>query len=430
MFTTRTIWIVFALLASFYAFADEEVSLSDFSEIDTKEDAAESIANRTYSEEQTELQKRIFRNYNRRIRPVKNQSLPINVMLHIYVMHLSVDQREQTMTIHGHIYMTWRDEIAVWDKGDFNGVFQTMVKQWDIWTPDLRIANSVAGVSQYFEISKRSHATLISNGQESTRVEIYPTFSIKMGCKFDYSAYPNDEQQCALRLYTAQPMSEVQLSVYYNINPSVLLGWGSQSAKRHISDWELLDVTNNITYYADRGFSYNVPITGAQIAKTWSIHLTWIKIKRIALYYSVALVLPGVVSMIFNTISFLSPQSDQSFYILVANFFLQAVFLQDFVYELPPAVGGKPKIVRFGEWTLIETIVAVMLNMWIRRLEAQNRRSTGRIAQFALKFVPNTVHDEPADIENNAPYFATVVKFICALSFFLFSCLIGAIYLL
>uniref|UniRef100_A0A1I7ZHW3 Neur_chan_LBD domain-containing protein n=1 Tax=Steinernema glaseri TaxID=37863 RepID=A0A1I7ZHW3_9BILA len=427
MFTTRTICATLALFASFCAFADVEVSLSDIE--GTSEDA-EGIANRTYSEEQTELQRRIFRNYNRRLRPVKNQSLPINVQLHIYLMHLSVDQLQQTMTVHGHIYMTWRDEIAVWDKADYNGVFQTMAKQWDIWTPDLRIANRVSGAGQYFEISKRSHATLVSNGPESTRVEIYPTFSIKMACKFDYSDYPYDEQSCALRLYTAQPMSEVQLTVYYNINPSVLLGWGSQSAKRHISDWELVEVTNNISYYADRSYSYKVPMTGAQISKTWSIHLTWVKVRRIALYYGIALVLPGLVSMVFNTLSFLSPNTDQSFYILVANFFLQAVFLQDFIYELPPAVGGKPRIVRFGEWILIETTVAVILNVWIRRLEAQNKRSTGKVAQFALRFVPGQSDIEPTDIDSNAPFLATIVKTSCAVFFFLFSVLMTAVCLL
>ncbi|TKR68415.1 hypothetical protein L596_024404 [Steinernema carpocapsae] len=325
----------------------------------------------------------------------------------------------------------------------------TMAKQWELWTPDIRIANSVAGVSQYFEISKRSHASLQSNGPSSTRVEVYPTFSIKMACKFDYSAYPFDEQACALRLYTAQPMREVQLSVYYNIPPTVLLGWGRQSAKKHVSDWELLSITNNISYYSDRKFSYKAPTSGAQFARTCfksicfrSILLTWITVRRIAIYYGIALVLPGIVSMLFNILSFLVPKSEHSFYILVANFFIQAIFLQDVVFELPPAVGNAPKIVRFGEWTLIETIVALFLHFWIRRLEAQNQRSTGKMAKFALNFVPghsepklfpdeeNAASDEASLIGSDAPYIVTVVKSICAACFFLFSLLISLIYLI
>ncbi|KAK0420524.1 hypothetical protein QR680_014737 [Steinernema hermaphroditum] len=277
---------------------------------------------------------------------------------------------------------------------------------------------------------------------QSTRVEIYPTFSIKMACKFDYSAYPFDEQSCALRLYTAQSMREVQLSVYYNIPPTVLLGWGSQSAKKHISDWELISVTNNVSYYADRRFTYNAPTKGAQMAKTWSILLTWVKVKRIALYYGVALVLPGVVCMLFNILSFLMPTSEQSFYLIVANFFVQAIFLQDIVFELPPAVGAAPKIVRFGEWTLIQTIAALFLHFWIRRLEQQNKRSTGRLGQFALYFVPGHKLSTPTPIEEGSgaedeflvpttmPYVTTVVKSICAVCFFVFSVFISLIFLL
>ncbi|KAH7699086.1 Protein CUP-4, partial [Aphelenchoides avenae] len=82
----------------------------------------------------------------------------------------------------------------------------------------------VSGVNQYFEISKRSHATLTSNGPESTRVEVYPTFAIRIGCNFDYSGYPYDTQKCALRLYTTNTMAEVELSNYYNLNPSINLG--------------------------------------------------------------------------------------------------------------------------------------------------------------------------------------------------------------
>uniref|UniRef100_A0A914S490 Neurotransmitter-gated ion-channel ligand-binding domain-containing protein n=1 Tax=Parascaris equorum TaxID=6256 RepID=A0A914S490_PAREQ len=63
------------------------------------------IANRTYVEEQTELQRTIFSKYNKRKRPVKNSSEPLDVAIHVYLMHLSVNQIEQTVTLNGHIYM-------------------------------------------------------------------------------------------------------------------------------------------------------------------------------------------------------------------------------------------------------------------------------------------------------------------------------------
>lgn len=63
------------------------------------------IVNKTYVEEMTDLHRKIFLSYNRKIRPIKNQSLPIKVQLHVYIMHFSVDQIQQTILLNGHIYM-------------------------------------------------------------------------------------------------------------------------------------------------------------------------------------------------------------------------------------------------------------------------------------------------------------------------------------
>lgn len=63
------------------------------------------IANRTYVEEQNELQRTILSKYNKRVRPVLNISEPLDVAVHVYIMHVSVNQLEQTITFNGHIYM-------------------------------------------------------------------------------------------------------------------------------------------------------------------------------------------------------------------------------------------------------------------------------------------------------------------------------------
>jgi hypothetical protein len=51
-----------------------------------KKNKKKDIANKTYSQEQTSLQKAIFRKYDRKIRPVKNQSRPTTVLFHAYLM--------------------------------------------------------------------------------------------------------------------------------------------------------------------------------------------------------------------------------------------------------------------------------------------------------------------------------------------------------
>lgn len=61
--------------------------------------------NKTYSEDQTALQIHIFKGYNSKIRPLKNQTIPITVKIHVYLMHFTLDEVEQTLLLNGHIYL-------------------------------------------------------------------------------------------------------------------------------------------------------------------------------------------------------------------------------------------------------------------------------------------------------------------------------------
>ncbi|VDK88067.1 unnamed protein product [Litomosoides sigmodontis] len=333
-----------------------------------EEESAEEIANRTYVEEQNELQRTILNKYNKRIRPVLNISEPLDVAVHVYIMHVSVNQLEQAITLNGHIYMTWKDEYAVWEPSEHNGVRITVVKQWEIWTPKLRITNSVSGVGQFFEISKQSHVIIHSNGKAWSRVEIYPTFSIKIGCKFDYSAYPFDTQTCALGIYTTNRMSEVQLSVYYNMQPTVLLGWGSQSNKKHISDWMIDAVTMNVSYFNGGRHKTEKPVNAEELDVSWTILYAWLTLHRNASSFTLTILVPMLVSYMFVICSFLLVAPDSAIYILLANLFFLGIFLEDLTLMIPPAIGKLPKIVWFIGINLILTMVAVFLHLWLRYL--------------------------------------------------------------
>ncbi|VDN07866.1 unnamed protein product [Thelazia callipaeda] len=326
------------------------VSLTN-SQITTQEledENAQEIANRTYVEEQTELQRTILNKYDKRLRPIVNASEPLDVSVHVYIMHISVNQIEQTVTLNGHIYMTWRDEYAVWEPSEHNGVRITMVKQWEIWTPELKITNSVSGVGQFFEISKRSHVIIHSNGKAWSRIEIYPTFSIKVGCAFDFSAYPFDIQTCPLGIYTSNRMSEVQLSVYHNMEPTVLLGWGAQSDKKHISDWKIDSITANISYFSGGKYKNKRPVDAEELDITWSVLYTWLTLHRNVFCFPLAMLLPILISYMLVMSSFLLPTPDFAIYILLANLFFMGIFLEDVIVLIPPAIGKSPKIGNFS----------------------------------------------------------------------------------
>ncbi|KHN79038.1 Acetylcholine receptor-like protein cup-4 [Toxocara canis] len=375
---TTLLFLLSYILYRFGANARAQLSTEEL-----ENESAEEIANRTYVEEQTELQRSIFSKYNKRKRPVKNSSEPLDVAIHVYLMHLSVNQLEQTITLNGHIYMTWKDEYAVWEPSEHNGVRTTMVKQWEIWTPELRVTNSVSGVGQYFEISKRSHVIIQSNGKAWSRVEVYPTFSIKVGCSFDFSSYPYDRQRCALGIFTTYRMSDVQLSIYYNIQPTVLLGWGAQSDKKHISDWRLEKVSTNLSYYSNGKYSSVRPVDPEQLDVSWSILYTWLYLKRNAFCFGLGVLLPSMIAYMFVIFSFLLPSPESSIYILIANLFLLGVFLEDLITMLPPTIGRAPRIVYFTGLNLVLTTIAIGIQFWLRYI----LKAPGNASGWALHVI-------------------------------------------
>uniref|UniRef100_A0A915PI96 Neurotransmitter-gated ion-channel ligand-binding domain-containing protein n=1 Tax=Setaria digitata TaxID=48799 RepID=A0A915PI96_9BILA len=306
--------ISYVLLLAFTPFTQLQLTTREL-----EEENAQEIANRTYVEEQTELQRAILSKYNKRVRPVLNISEPLDVAVHVYIMHISVNQMEQTITLNGHIYM---------------------------WS----------------------------------RIEIYPTFSIKIGCKFDYSAYPFDIQTCALGIYTTNRMSEVQLSVYYNMQPTVLLGWGAQSGKKHISDWMIDSVTMNVSYFNSGTYKAEKPTDAEELDVSWSILYTWLTLHRNSSYFTLTLLLPTIISYIFIICSFLLPAPDSAIHILLANLFFLGIFLEDFTAMIPPAIGRLPKIVWFFGVNLALTMIAIFSHLWLRYL----LKREGNVTRFYL----------------------------------------------
>uniref|UniRef100_A0AC34GPZ3 Neurotransmitter-gated ion-channel ligand-binding domain-containing protein n=1 Tax=Panagrolaimus sp. ES5 TaxID=591445 RepID=A0AC34GPZ3_9BILA len=274
------------------------------------------------------------------------------------------------------------DEVAVWDPSKFNNIRNTLAKQWELWQPDLKVANSVSGVNQFFEISRRSHATLESISPTSTKVQTYPTFLMKIGCHFDYSNYPYDIQKCALRLYPAARMNEVVLKVYYELSPSVLLGWGEEAENKHIGEWNLFSVDNNITYFRKRKFSNERPPNAFEASRTWSIFMVYVTLERHVALYWVTMGLPAIISSVFNIFSFLFEKPENAIMVTIGNLFFQIVFLQDFIRELPPAVGQVPPIVRFANALLIMTIIAMLAHLFIKRLKTHQSKLPPKYSRY------------------------------------------------
>uniref|UniRef100_A0AC35U0X5 Neur_chan_LBD domain-containing protein n=1 Tax=Rhabditophanes sp. KR3021 TaxID=114890 RepID=A0AC35U0X5_9BILA len=346
--------LCFLFLSNHFQFATSQISAAELAQINQNKkikisesndenDIAE-IANSTYGEDQTKLHTAIFKNYKKQVIPVFNQSLDaLDVEIHVYINHISVNQKEQTMVFHGQLFATWMDSLAVWDPSNYNNIRVTYVRLWDIWTPSFKVANSATGVNQYFEFSKRGHATLVHKTTNMTKVEIYPTFSIKVSCFFDFSDYPFDTTTCPLRVYVPENFARIRLKNYYGLDSSVILGWGKKGAnKTVISDWVFKGVNNNISYFINGEYVSQIP---RDMSISWSIYNCYVTIKRYSGYFYITSLIPFIGCWLIAISTFFFQDRRQSAGIMIANLFIQSIYLHDMVKDAPSSTLNPPKII-------------------------------------------------------------------------------------
>ncbi|CAI2348656.1 unnamed protein product [Caenorhabditis sp. 36 PRJEB53466] len=353
--------LTFCSILVFYLPIRKKTVYSQPQGIDSEEGDAEIFFNRTYSQHQTSLEQKIFRGYNMKNRPVKNASLPTIVDVHWHIIHVSINAKEQTMTVHGHIYMKWFDEYLVWDPKDFSGIHYARVKKWQVWQPKIKVANSASGLGSVFDFSTSAHV-IIQMQESKAKVEMYPTFSIKVGCAFDFTDFPNDENKCSMNLFSTLPMSEVQLQNLYSIPPTLSFGWEEQKMKRIISDFKIQNVSSESIYYSNGNVSSSAPVSGYDLSVAWSMLKVNVKFVRHSPLFVAGIAAPCLITALINILSFFIPTLPFTCYILMANQFIQMVFLQDMVKKLPLTVRAMPSSVKLYCFIMLFNAISLFLH--------------------------------------------------------------------
>uniref|UniRef100_A0A183F3R5 Neur_chan_LBD domain-containing protein n=1 Tax=Heligmosomoides polygyrus TaxID=6339 RepID=A0A183F3R5_HELPZ len=242
----KLIILCFACICSVFMYVKAEEEPEG---IDDQGGNPEEVYNKTYREYHTYLEIALFTEYKKSRRPVRTSSTSTNVTVHFDIHHVSINQNEQTMTVHGTVLMKWLDEFLGWDPQDFKGIEFISCPEWRVWRPKIRVANSASGVFSNYEVASYAHVLVKTLGKEQAMLSMYPLFSAKVGCNLDFSTFPEDAHSCTVSFFTKQSMNEVRLAVLNDMAPTVNLGWDAQSNKRIISDFEILNVSSELFYY-------------------------------------------------------------------------------------------------------------------------------------------------------------------------------------
>jgi hypothetical protein len=91
----------------------------------------------------------IFQNYDKTIRPARNQSNPTRVQMD-FALEAITGFSEQTdkFTVMGWFDIIWTDEFLAWNSSLYGGVDRFLVPQGDIWKPDVVLSNPFDNIKE------------------------------------------------------------------------------------------------------------------------------------------------------------------------------------------------------------------------------------------------------------------------------------------
>ena len=96
----------------------------------------------------------IMGNYKANVRPVSQINETVKVAARLFPIKIqSLKERDEILSMTLRLQLGWHDMSLVWDPEDFAGIDKIIVKAYDLWLPDLQIANSAEDmyqVSRYF----------------------------------------------------------------------------------------------------------------------------------------------------------------------------------------------------------------------------------------------------------------------------------------
>ncbi|CAI4223014.1 unnamed protein product [Auanema sp. JU1783] len=316
------------------------------------------------------LETDLFKNYNSRHRPVKKEQTTVNVSVFISISHVEkVDEHEQTMLLHGYLWSSWVDEYLNWKPSDYNGTTKTNIDAYRIWQPALALYNSARGNAWHLYMNSIP-AMISSDG----RVWTTGSFSFYVTCRFDFTDWPYDEQECPIVISDwVYDLSRVNLTdpnpdAIWN-KPAIRLNYDPTFAreKKHVGGWEVSDAWRRHCYWGPGGCKEQ--LSGDSPDWYWSLLEFGVRVKRHAPYFRLTVVFPTLITCILTLCSFWIDTKSLAVSLLIFNILLQGLYGWDLIRELPPGSGGVPKIVSLYGFNLAMTALSFVIHVLIQYFE-------------------------------------------------------------
>ncbi|XP_073441776.1 5-hydroxytryptamine receptor 3B [Dendrobates tinctorius] len=261
-------------------------------------------------------------NYSKSVRPVKNWSQATMVYIDLFVHAvLDVDGQNQKLTTSIWYRQMWKDDFLAWNSSQFDGIGEISLPLNAIWVPDIVI-------NEFVEDGKSPDLPYVYVSSSGT-IRNYKPMQVVSACSLETYAFPFDIQNCSLTFTSClHTVNDLNLSIWRSYeeisnDKSIFLNDG---------EWELLSVPSNYEILHTHGGSF------AQVQFN-------LVIRRRPLLYIVGILVPSILLMIVDLMSFyLPPDSGTRIMFKTSILVGYTVFRVNMAGELPATTLSVPLI--------------------------------------------------------------------------------------
>ncbi|KAM4702986.1 5-hydroxytryptamine receptor 3B [Rhinophrynus dorsalis] len=230
------------------------------------------------------LTKHLLINYSKGVRPVKNWTQATTVYIDLFIHAvLDVDGQNQKLTTSIWYRQMWKDEFLAWNTSNFDGIGEISLPLSVIWVPDIVI-------NEFVEDGKSPDLPYVYVSASGT-IRNYKPMQVVSACNLETYAFPFDIQNCSLTFSSClHTVNDLNLSIwrsYEEIN-------GDKSIFLNDGEWELLSIPSSYEILNTHGGSF------AQVRFN-------LVIRRRPMLYIVNILLPSILLMIIDIMSFYLP---------------------------------------------------------------------------------------------------------------------------
>ncbi|XP_022792184.1 neuronal acetylcholine receptor subunit alpha-7-like [Stylophora pistillata] len=279
----------------------------------------------------------IMKDYNKKARPVINETDVVHISMDIALPQLmKVDEKQEVITTNVWVRQFWNDPRFSWNKAEYGNISQIIINPEKAWLPDVVLLNSAEVMSD-----GRSTAARLVVKHDGNVSRLNPVI-ITSSCEIDITFFPLDDQTCELRFGSWSYSSEF-LDVYPRRDGADLSSYVENG------EWILLGVKSErrlLTYDCCDGEFPDV-----------TYH---VQIRRRTLFYMMNFILPCVLIAVLTLLVFLLPPESgerMSFGVTVLLSF--TILLLMLMAKLPSTSKVTPLIAVYYACTIIEVSAAM-----------------------------------------------------------------------